>query len=708
MRRQQTSTAGLLALQFAILSACGAADSEQVLDSRLHHLRTGSAREWDEFPRTPEAEKYELTFDSEVNKTEWTLRLRQQDVKQSWRVRLNGHELGSLTQDENDMVVYFVVDAGVLTRRANRLTIEQDAGRRESIDDIRVGEIALAPRSLQDLLSESNVEVTVVDTDVAQRIPSRITILNESGSLQSVYAAPDPQLAVRPGTIYTATGQAVFHLPAGTYTIYAGRGFEYSLATTTLTIGAGETNERTLEIRREVPTDGYVACDTHVHSLTHSGHGDASVQERMVTIAGEGIELPIATDHNVQIDHDSFARTAGVRQYFTPVVGNEVTTPVGHFNIFPVPKGAEVPNHKLTNWEEILAEIESVTGAPIVVLNHARDLHSGVRPFGPRHFNDVVAANLDGWSHGFTAMEVVNSGATQTNVLQLFEDWTSLLNRGESVVPVGSSDSHDVARHFVGQGRTYVRCDDGDPGNISVDQVVDSLQHGRVMVSYGLLAKIDVDGRGSGELVALGDQQTVRVDVQVLGPHWVQADRVELFANGRKIREQLIETNLTDGEGASESSTGVKWRGHWMIPRPSHDVHLVAIARGPGIDVPYWKTAKPYQPTSPMWESQVIGCSGAVWLDADGDGERTSAREYAKRLWDASDGDLRHLLQALADYDAAVAAHVADYFHDAGGDVIAPEFRRAVQTAKPLVQEGFQSYVNAWRESQTARASQSE
>src|SRR5690606_4433384 len=156
----------------------------------------------------------------------------------------------------------------------------------------------------------------------------------------------------------------------------------------------------------------------------------------------------------------------------------------------------------------------------------------------------------------FNAMEVINSGATQTDVLQLFEDWMALLNRGEQVTPIGSSDSHDVARHFVGQGRTYIRCDDADPGNIDIEAAVESLRQGRVMVSYGLLATIAVDGRSCGEL-APADGEIIRVDVRVLGPHWVTADRVDLFMNGTKIREETIEPTVTDGQG--EAPSGIKW-----------------------------------------------------------------------------------------------------------------------------------------------------
>src|SRR5205823_13622527 len=111
----------------------------------------------------------------------------------------------------------------------------------------------------------------------------------------------------------------------------------------------------------------------------------ATMQERMVTLAGEGIELAIATDHNRQIDYETAAVKHGVRKYFTPVVGNEVTTPVGHFNIFPVPAGEEIPDFKLKDWAGIFDSIHQRRPARVVILNHPRDIHSGFRPFGPEH-----------------------------------------------------------------------------------------------------------------------------------------------------------------------------------------------------------------------------------------------------------------------------------------------------------------------------------
>src|SRR5262249_29933577 len=350
-------------------------------------------------------------------------------------------------------------------------------------------------------------------------VPCRLTVLDARGALMTVGAASGQGLAVRPGVLYTADGKARFGLPAGEYTLYAGRGFAYGIDSVRLSVRAGDTLRKTLMIRREVPTPGYVSCDTHVHTLTYSGHGDASAEERAVTLAGEGIELPIATDHNRQVDYHDAAVRMKVRDYFTPVVGNEVTTNVGHFNIFPVQAGGPVPDARLKDWKSLFGNIAERTRAPVVILNHPRDKHSGFRPFGPERHLALTGEDLDGWELRANAVEVVNSGAQQSDVLRLVHDWLGLLNRGFDVTPVGSSDSHDVSRYIVGQGRTYIRCRDDRPGEIDVNEAVASFRKGRVLVSCGLLAEITVNDKyGPGDLVpgAAG----VKAAVRVLGPGW--------------------------------------------------------------------------------------------------------------------------------------------------------------------------------------------
>src|SRR5207249_536703 len=103
-----------------------------------------------------------------------------------------------------------------------------------------------------------------------------------------------------------------------------------------------------------------------------------------------------------------------------------------------VPAGDDVPKFKVKDWNELFAGIKQRTGARIAILNHGRDKHSGFRPFGPEHHNALTGQNLDGWAFRANAMEVVNSGAQQTDMMRLYRDWFGLLNRGLSVTPVGA------------------------------------------------------------------------------------------------------------------------------------------------------------------------------------------------------------------------------------------------------------------------------
>ncbi len=666
----------------------------QVLDPDLHHLRIAGPREWSDFPEQAEAELLELSFDCRANETDWTLELRHVDVKEAWKVSLNGKPLGSLERDENDMRSYLVIPKGTVSDGANQLTIAQDKRRMPKPDDVRIGQVSLHPSARSEVLSAATLELSVIDASTKTLLPARLTILDEHGTLQSTDAVSNDHLAVRPGTIYTARGQATCRLPAGTYTVYAGRGFEYSLDKQTVELKPGDSKQVALAIRREVPTAGYVACDTHVHTLTHSGHGDATVQERMITLAAEGIELPIATDHNVHIDHEPFAREMHVRQFFTPVIGNEVTTSTGHFNVFPIQPGAPAPDHQLSDWASIFDAIYATPGVKVAILNHARDIHRGVRPFDPSLFNDAAGENTKGWAMRFNAMEVINSSANRSDNRRLLLDWMALLNRGRVVTPVGSSDSHDVARHFVGQGRTYIRCDDRDPGKLDTDLAVQNFLSGRVMVSYGLLAELVVDGKyRSGEL-ATSTGQPVVLTARVLGPHWVDADHVTLFANGVPIREESISPSR---QGLP---TGVLWSGSWTLPAPKHDVHYVLVASGPGTTQSYWRTARPYQATSPDFEPRWVGCSGAIWFDADQDRRPTPARLYAERLLAETGGELPDLLKRLADHDRSVSIQAAQLIADSGTPPVDDRLQALLKSAAEPVRAGFADYLGSWRRSQ--------
>src|SRR5437588_4960970 len=122
----------------------------------------------------------------------------------------------------------------------------------------------------------------------------------------------------------------------------------------------------------------------------------------------------------------------------------------------------------------------------------------------------------------------------QTEAMLPFRGCFALLIRALDLAPVGAGDSHDVSRYIVGQARTYIRADDRDPGNIDVAKAAASFRAGHVLVSLGLLAEIMVNDKyGPGDLAPAPGE--VNVSVRVLGPGWVTADHVALYANGIEI-----------------------------------------------------------------------------------------------------------------------------------------------------------------------------
>lgn len=632
-----------------------------VSEGTMVHLRIRGEREWGTFPVQASAEKLDQTFQSTANATVWTLSLRQQDVKQTWQVVINDRQIGRLVRDENDLRTDFEIPPGVLVDGENRLVISQ-SGRMDP-DDIRVGEIQIHAMSPRTLRRQATLEVVITDQQ-DRPIPGRLTVVDSKGTLMPLGAESITGQAVREGVLYTVKGEATIGLMPGQYRLYAGRGFEYGVETATVNLNSGDRAKRTFQLTRQVNTDGWIACDTHVHTVTHSGHGDCTIEERMVTLAGEAIELPIATDHNKQIDYADAQQRAGAGGYFTPVIGNEVTTRRGHFNVFPAAPDSKPPNHEAENWQSLFDSIFGTDGVRVAILNHARDLHSNFRPFSPRHHLSCAGINLDGFDRRFNAMELINSGAVQTDPMELFGDWCGLINHGMKVTPVGSSDSHDVTRYIVGQGRTYIRCDDSDTGRIDIGQAVDAFLAGKVVVSYGLFARLIVNERyGPGELVVAEKRgnppaESIQISVEILGPDWTDVDQIELWINGtRRMVRSTAEPNIVS------EVPGIKARVQWTLAKSElpHDAWVSVVARGSGIDRPYWPTAKPYQPDSVEFQSYSFTSTGPVFLDVDGDGTYTSPIGYAKKILQesglgdvAGQPDWRMLANRLEEVDPSV------------------------------------------------------
>ena len=198
----------------------------------------------------------------------------------------------------------------------------------------------------------------------------------------------------------------------------------------------------------------------------------------------------------------------------------------------------------------------------------------------------------------------------------------------------------------------------------------------------GLLTMIKVDDRYRAGDFAKSLKKEMAVSVQVLGPSWAKADRLDLYANGQMIYTQPIKP----------SSTIEKAKLNLTLPSPKHDTHLIAIATGPGITEPFWESPRPYVPTSRKHEPRVQGATNPIFLDGDGDGKYTPPRLQAEQMFTKYSKDLSSLFSTLSSKDSAIAAQLASVMHRSGLKLNLPSIRKH-WAANSSTRLGFEAYL---------------
>lgn len=671
---KQTCILPILALAFA-LNAPAAEHRRTLLDKKL--LLGPEKTEWDHFRGQTAQPQFETVFALENSELPCSILVRQMDVKaDGWIVSVNDQKVGVLQLIDEPAWIVVPVRAGVLKKGENKLRIANPALKPGGTfsDQVEIGTIHLLER---ENVFSSNLEISVRGED-KELLPARITITDLQGNLAALTNLSGEKVAARTGILYTSDGKAAAGLLPGDYRVFATRGSEYSLGETKVTLKPGQKNAASLLLKREVPTPGYVAADTHIHTFTHSRHGDATADERVSTIAGEGIELPVVTEHNLHVTYAAPASRLGVGKYFTLVQGNEVTTKRGHFNIFPVELSAPVPDAKIEDWSQLLRSIRATPQVQVVILNHPSDVHSGFIPFASTNLLPGIGRSPTALDFSVDAIEVINSGAMRSDWMEPFRGWFALLNYGHKIMAVSGSDSHDVSRFSLGQGRTYIPADDSDPSSIDIARACSEIKAGRAFISLGLFAKILVNGKYSmGDLVPAG--KSFQVDVEVLGPGWIAADKVELFANGQKVAEATAE--------AGRRAKLQKIKASWQLPPAVNDAWLVAIASGPGVQQPYWTIPRPYQPSTTNAKSPSLAATNPVWLDCDGDGKFTPPRFWAEQV--LAKGFTEESIRKLERADPAALLQAVDLLSQAKPSWQRGDIDKALEKAAPSVRAAF-------------------
>jgi len=473
--------------------------------------------------------------------------------------------------------------------------------------------------------------------------PARLTFVASDGSLPELFTNVDAaprELAARKHVVYTRSGRGRITVPAGRYAVYASRGLEWSLARTELELGPGERAAWQARLVHEVDTRGWVSGDFHLHTLTHSGHGDANLLERVLSFLGEGLEFAVATDHDHHTDYLPSVRELDALAQVTTVTGNEVSTPIGHFNAFPLDPARSPVDSSLTDANELFRLLRSEPNAlgivPLIQLNHPR--WEGIDYFTQAGLDPVDGGAAQGrYSRDFDAIELLNENVgwgyfdpiadardTGDNRHSVLVDWFHLLNRGERYAGVGNSDSHHVQQQFAGYPRNFVACSTDDPGRIDPAEVAAAVRAKRVFTTLGPFVDFAVEG------VAMGGEARARdghaeLALRVQAASWVDCDRVKVIVNGdlaatlpvpearTPLRlEQTLELCLLGRckrHGKVDPAASPRARDAWVALLVEGDERLFPILNDQA------------QPALPLC------VANPVWIDGDADGRWTSPAE---------------------------------------------------------------------------------
>ncbi len=133
------------------------------------------------------------------------------------------------------------------------------------------------------------------------------------------------------------------------------------------------------------------------------------------------------------------------------------------------------------------------------------------------------------------------------------EDWFRLLNHGVVYTGMGNSDTHELTKVEAGMPHNYVCSSTDDPAEIDPLEIAQSVKRHCVVVSYGPLVELWVNGQKIGSEVNAPAGQPVDVRIRVQSPAWFDIDRVEVYRNGVLFR--IFEANEQGGrcEGPESS-----------------------------------------------------------------------------------------------------------------------------------------------------------
>ncbi|MCL0052489.1 CehA/McbA family metallohydrolase [Peptococcaceae bacterium] len=316
---------------------------------------------------------------------------------------------------------------------------------------------------------------------------------------------------------------------------------------------------------------GWFSGDPHFQTL-HSDGRDTPAEMARAAI-GNGLDFAVITDHNTIDGWEEWLEQRTDR--FLPIVGEEATTGSlivhrswGHHLVVgtsTLDGGATVPYIPVI-LKGILSPYMFHSAEQVQRLIDLTHEQGGVfavsHPMAP-----VPWLTFSGWAEirNFDAIEVWNGFEAGPHTPSFYwgnvlwnantmatQVWFEFLNAGNRIAAWGASDSHDAPgltglmgtwvgkptywRNTLGNARTYVHAGELEPRKIK-----DALRDGRAFITsgFGPLLLVESGGKGPGEIVRVGADGKVPLNIKVLSNQLLPAhpQAIRIIEGGEVVEE---------------------------------------------------------------------------------------------------------------------------------------------------------------------------
>jgi len=385
-----------------------------------------------------------------------------------------------------------------------------------------------------------NLTLSLVDAS-GEPVPGKITITGLANTITPRLRPVNPTRddgywESNKNSVFPVLAKTTVGLPEGTYLLSATRGPEYSLDQRPVTISQQQASSAELQINRIIDRPDLTSVDSHLHTL--ESDGAVSVAEKIIALVASGINVAIATDHNLPVDYQPALKDLELQDYLTVVAGAEVTVPERlDYNSYPMSVDAGAHNNGAI--DALSADVSSR-----FELSRKRDPNVILQVNHPRFwqfdfFNwfgldpESAAFAYQGFDLNFDVLEVVNGAIYNSpENIAARKDWFNLLRRGYFFPLVGSSDSHEIDQDEPGFSRTYVY-NDNDIKAMSIESLMQRIREGRSFASNGPLLELSLGGNSKpGDTVTV-DDGSVNIYIDVWSVDWIKLDVLTLYVNGK-------------------------------------------------------------------------------------------------------------------------------------------------------------------------------